>query len=270
MSNIHASAVVHPDAQLGTGVIIGPFCTVGPKVKLGDNVKLISHVVVDGDTTIGDGTIIYPFASVGMMSMDLKFQDESTTTGLRIGKNCKIREYATIHSGTPASDGTEIGDNCQIMVSAHIGHDCKLGNGIVLSNLVQVAGHVEIEDYAIVSAGTGIHQFCRVGRNAFIGGFSGVIMDVPPYAIFEGKPAIYRTINKVGLLRAGLSNEDMHAIHKVYSVVFAKGSDEDFMTNLDKVKKEVADNKYAMDAIDFVLNRSKRGAYHTRVLKNEE
>ncbi|MCL1786121.1 MAG: acyl-ACP--UDP-N-acetylglucosamine O-acyltransferase [Alphaproteobacteria bacterium] len=268
--SIHHSSVVHPDAKIGADVEIGPFCTVGANVVLGDRVKLISNVVIDGQTEIGADTVVYPFAVLGVMSQDLKFQEHETMTGLKIGKRNRIREYVTIHSGTPASTGTEIGDDCQIMVNAHVGHDCKMGNGIVLSNLAQLAGHVEVEDFAIVSAGSMVHQFCRIGRNSFIAGMSGITMDVPPYSIFEGKPATYRTVNKVGLLRHGFTNEDLHAVHKVYSVVFAKEPAADFADAIKKLRKEIHGNKYAMDALDFIENRSKRGAHQGRVLKDSE
>jgi len=260
---IDPSAIVKPGAVIGKDCKIGPFCIVGSNVVLGDRVELVSNVVIDGKTSIGDDSIVYPFAVLGVMSQDLKWQDESAMTGLRIGKRCKIREYVTIHSGTPASDGTEIGDDCQIMVNAHVGHDCKIGNGVVMSNLVQVAGHVEIEDYAILSGGVMVLQFVRIGRNAFISGMSGVGDDVLPYSIYEGANgarAVYRTINRVGLMRHGFTNDDMHAIHNVYCSVFGCDSDNNTVAEkLNKIRKEVKNNKYAMDAIDFIENRSKRG-----------
>jgi UDP-N-acetylglucosamine acyltransferase len=262
---IHSTAIIQPGAILGADCKIGPFCIVGPDVVLGDRVELISNVVIDGHTSIGDDSIVYPFACLGGLSQDLKWQDESTMTGLRIGKRCKIREYATIHSGTPASpDGTVVGNDCQIMVNAHVGHDCKVGNGVVMSNLVQIAGHVEIEDFAILSGGVMVLQFARIGRNAFIGGLSGVGNDVLPYATYDGSPrAVYRTINRVGLMRHGFTNEDMHAIHAVYSAVF-KNDQGTVSERLAKVRKEVKNNKYARDAIDFIENRSKRGIGTTK------
>ncbi|MBQ7185434.1 MAG: acyl-ACP--UDP-N-acetylglucosamine O-acyltransferase [Alphaproteobacteria bacterium] len=258
MTEIHPTAIVHPNAVLGKDCKIGPFCTVGPNVVLGDRVELVSSVVVDGKTSIGDDSIVYPFAVLGVMSQDLKWQDEAAMTGLRIGKRCRIREYVTIHSGTPASDGTVIGDDCQIMVNAHIGHDCKIGNSVVMSNLVQVAGHVEVEDFAILSGDVMVLQFVRIGRNAFVGGMSGVTNDILPYAIYDGPRAAYRTINRVGLMRHGFTNEDMHAIHMVYSAVF-RGTEGTALERLAHIRKEVKNNKYAMDAIDFIENRSKRG-----------
>lgn len=258
MTEIHPSAIIHDGAVIGTDCKIGPYCVVGPNVVLGDRVELVSHVVIDGKTSVGDDSIVYPFAVLGVMSQDLKWQDEATMTGLRIGKRCRIREYVTIHSGTPASDGTVIGDDCQIMVNAHVGHDCKIGNGVVMSNLVQVAGHVEVEDCVILSGGVMVLQFVRIGRNAFISGMSGVGNDILPYAIYEGPRARYRTINRVGLMRHGFTNEDMHAIHAVYSAVF-KETDGTVAERLARIRKEVKNNKYAMDAIDFIENRSKRG-----------
>ncbi|MCQ2562353.1 MAG: acyl-ACP--UDP-N-acetylglucosamine O-acyltransferase [Alphaproteobacteria bacterium] len=255
---IHPTAIIKDGAIIGKDCNIGPYCIVGSNVVLGDRVELISNVVIDGKTTIGDDSIVYPFAVLGVMSQDLKWQDESAMTGLTIGKRCKIREYVTIHSGTPASTGTEIGDDCQIMVNAHIGHDCKVGNSVVMSNLVQVAGHVEVEDYAILSGGVMVLQFARIGRNAFVGGMSGVGNDVLPYAIYDGSRAIYRTVNRVGLMRHGFSNDDIHAIHTVYSAVF--GSNEGTVSErIDNIRKEVKNSKYALDAIDFIENRSKRG-----------
>jgi UDP-N-acetylglucosamine acyltransferase len=216
-------------------------------------------VVVDGKTEIGDDTIIYPFATVGMKGQDLKYQDDSEMTGLVIGKRCRIREYATIQSGTPASRGTKIGDDCQIMVNAHVAHDCQLGNNIVLSNLVQLAGHVEIEDFAIISAMSAIHQFCHIGEYAFLGAMSGTPVDIPPYVIYEGAPARYRTINKVGLARHGFTPEDMRAIHLVYSEIFNAESAAAAGEKIDHVRKQIKDNQYAMKALDFIMNSISRG-----------
>lgn len=256
---IDKTATIEDGAVIGRDVKIGPYCVVGKDVKLGDRVELVSHVVIDGKTQIGDDSIIYPFAAVGIKGQDLKFQDDAEMTGLVIGKRCRIREYATIQSGTPASSGTKIGDDCQIMVNAHVAHDCQLGNNIVLSNLVQLAGHVEIEDFAIISAMSAVHQFCHIGAYAFLGAMSGTPVDIPPYVIYEGLPARYRTINKVGLARHGFTNEDIHAIHLVYSAVLDGDTSEDLATKIAKVRKQVRDNQYAMNALDFIENRATRG-----------
>jgi len=256
---IDKTAIIEDGAILGADVKVGPFCVVGKDVRLGDRVELVSHVVIGGKTEIGDDTIIYPFAAVGVKGQDLKFQDDSEMTGLRIGKRCRIREYATIQSGTPASKGTVIGDDCQIMVNAHIAHDCQLGNNIELSNLVQLAGHVEVENFVIVSAMSAVHQFCHIGEYAFLGAMSGTPVDIPPYVIYEGMPARYRTINKVGLARHGFTNEDMHSIHLVYSEILGGDPTEDLATKIARVRKKVKDNQYAMNALDFIEKRSGRG-----------
>ncbi|MCL2331728.1 MAG: acyl-ACP--UDP-N-acetylglucosamine O-acyltransferase [Proteobacteria bacterium] len=257
---IHPTAIVSPRAKLGSDPDIGPFCIIGDNIVLGDRVRLVSHVVLDGNTEIGDDSVVYPFAVLGAKGQDLKFQEDESMTGVKIGKRCKIREYATVNSGTPASTGTEIGDDCQIMMHAHVAHDCKIGNNVVLSNMVQIGGHVEIEDNAIVSAGTMVHQFVRIGRNVFIGGMSGLGIDAVPYAIYDGRPAGYRTINKVGLTRSGFTNEDLHAVHSVYSAVFGKFDDGSSVDDrLKKIRREVGKNKYAADALDFIENRSHRG-----------
>ncbi len=252
---IDSSAIVKPGAVIGNDCKIGPFCIVGPDVVLGARVELASNVVIDGKTSIGDDSIVYPFAVLGVMSQDLKWQDESAMTGLRIGKRCKIREYVTIHSGTPASDGTEIGDDCQIMVNAHVGHDCKIGNSVVMSNLVQVAGHVVVEDYAILSGGVMVVQSVRIGRNAFIAGMSGVVGDVLPYAIYDGRHSTYKTINLVGLMRHGFTDEDIREISKVYKSILHDDNSSSFAEKLNKIRGKV-NNKYAMDIIDFIENRS--------------
>ncbi len=256
---IHPTAIVHEGAKIGIDCEIGPFCVVGPRAMLGERVKLISHVVIENETSIGDDSVIFPFAVIGAMGQDRKYQEEESMTGVRIGKRCKIREYVTINQGTPASNGTEVGDDCQIMIHAHIGHDCKIGNNVVMSNSSMLGGHVEIEDNVIISAASAVHQFVRVGKNAFLGGMSGAGTDIMPYAIYDGLPAKYRTINRVGLMRHGLNNDDLHAIHTVYAAMNNQDYGDSVAERIKKVRKEVTNNKYAMDAIDFIENRSKRG-----------
>ena len=254
------TAVIEPGAVLGRDVEIGPYCVVGKDVKLGDRVRLFSHVVIGGKTEIGDDTVVYPFASVGTKGQDLKFQKDEDMTGLKIGRGCRIREYVTIQSGTPASpEGTVIGDDVQVMVNAHVAHDCKIGDHVVLSNLAQIAGHVEIGDHAIISGMAAVHQFCHIGEYSFLGAMSGTPVDIPPYAIYEGAPARYRSINKVGLARHGFSNEDMHAIYTVYSNVLDGDSSEELAAKIAKVRKQVGDNRFAKNALDFIEHRSSRG-----------
>ncbi len=213
---IHPTAIVAKGAVLGEGCSVGPFTTVGPNVVLGNDVKLESHIVVDGHTTIGDGTHIFPFVSVGLGPQDLKYTGEPTRT--EIGKRNQIREFVTIHRGTDGGGGvTRIGDNNLLMAQAHVAHDCQLGNDIIMANAATLAGHVEIADRASIGAYSGVHQFCRVGIEAFIGGYSVVVKDAMPFATIQGNHAKCYGLNRVGAKRRGYSKEILdnlnHAFH---------------------------------------------------------
>ncbi|MDR0803640.1 MAG: acyl-ACP--UDP-N-acetylglucosamine O-acyltransferase [Rickettsiales bacterium] len=257
---IHPTAIIHDGAKIGTDCEIGPNCIVSAGAVLGDRVRLISNVIIENHTEIGDDTIVYPFAVLGSKGQDLKYQDDADMSGVKIGKRCKIREFATINQGTPASaGGTVIGDDCQIMIHAHVGHDAHVGNNVIMSNSSMAGGHVELEDFVIISANSAVHQFCRVGRNAFLGAFSATSTDMMPYAIYDGTPAKYRTINKVGLVRHGFTNEDLHAVHTVYAGMRDDKYGDNMTDRLKKIRREVGGNKYALDALDFIENRSTRG-----------
>ena len=185
---IHETAIVSPEAKIGEGCRIGPFCTVGAEVKLGDRVVLQSHVAVDGRTAIGDETHIFPFASIGLAPQDLKYAGEPTAT--EIGQRNQIREFVTIHRGTEGGGGlTKLGDGNLLMAQAHVAHDCQIGNDVIMANAATLAGHVEIADRANVGAYSGVHQVCRVGVEAFIGGYSVVVKDAPPYGVIQGNHA---------------------------------------------------------------------------------
>ncbi|MEO6655426.1 MAG: acyl-ACP--UDP-N-acetylglucosamine O-acyltransferase, partial [Pyrinomonadaceae bacterium] len=197
-SHIHETAIVASGAQIGNDCHIGPFCTVGEQVTLGDGVLLDSHVVVDGETSIGDETHVYPFVSIGLAPQDLKYAGEPTRT--EIGKNNHIREFVTIHRGTEGGGGlTKIGDDNLLMAQAHVAHDCHLGNEIIMANAATLAGHVEIADKASVGAYSGVHQFCRVGYEAFVGGYSVVVKDAMPFATIQGNHARCFGLNRVGM-----------------------------------------------------------------------
>src|SRR6186997_459830 len=184
----HESATVAEGAQIGDDCFIGPYCTIGAEVTLGHGVCLDSHVVVDGKTTIGDETHVFPFVSIGLGPQDLKYAGEPTST--EIGKRNQIREFVTIHRGTVGGGGvTSIGDDNLLMAQAHVAHDCQLGSEIIMANAATLAGHVEIADKASVGAYSGVHQFCRIGLEAFIGGYSVVVKDAMPYAIIQGNHA---------------------------------------------------------------------------------
>jgi UDP-N-acetylglucosamine acyltransferase len=173
-SVIHPTAIVSPGAQIGIDCLIGPFCTIGENVTIGDGVQLDSHVVVDGKTSIGDENHIYPFVSIGLAPQDLKYAGEPTA--VEIGSRNHIREFVTIHRGTAGGGGvTRIGDKNLLMAQAHVAHDCQLGSEIIMANAATLAGHVEIADKASVGAYSGVHQFCRIGYEAFVGGYSVVV-----------------------------------------------------------------------------------------------
>jgi UDP-N-acetylglucosamine acyltransferase len=221
---VHPSAVVEEGARLGAGASVGPFCHVGSQAVLGDGVRLHSHVSIAGDTEIGAGTQVYPFASLGHPPQDLKYRGEPVR--LRIGEACLIREGVTMNPGT-AGGGSEtvIGPRCVFLANSHVAHDCRLGEGIILSNNVMLAGHCQVGEFAILSGGAAAHQFVRIGAHAFIGGLAGVEHDVIPFGMALGNRASLAGLNVVGLKRRGYSHEALHELRRAYKKLFeAKGS----------------------------------------------
>jgi UDP-N-acetylglucosamine acyltransferase len=203
-ARIHPLALVDPAATIGDGTTVGPHATVGPGVRIGPNCRVGASAVIDGDTEIGEGTEIYPFASIGLVPQDLKFRGEHTR--LVIGRRNIFREFVTIHRGTRGGGGvTEIGDRNVFMAYVHIAHDCHVGSDTIFGNMATLGGHVTVEDFANVSAGSGVHQFCRVGRHAFIGGYSVVTKDALPYARTVGNRARIYGLNTIGLVRRGIA-----------------------------------------------------------------
>ena len=252
---IHKNAIVADGAVLGNDCHIGPFCTVGSDVKLGDGVRLDSHVVVDGKTTIGDETHIFPFVSLGLGPQDLKYAGEPTST--EIGKRNQIREFVTIHRGTAGGGGvTRIGDGNLLMAQAHVAHDCQLGSEIIMANAATLAGHVEIADKASVGAYSGVHQFCRVGYESFIGGYSVVVKDAMPFAIIQGNHARCYGMNKLGMKRRGYSKETIeklsHAFHLLLSAKL------NTTQAVERIKAEIADCTEVNLLTSFIAS-SKRG-----------
>lgn len=219
--SIHPSAVVHENARVGEGCEIGPFCVIGADVTLGAGCKLHSHVVIDGHTELGEANEIYPFAAIGLKTQDLKWQGGVTWT--RIGNRNTFRENVTVHSATSDGDATVIGSHNNILAYCHIAHDCQLGDHIIMSNVGTLAGHVTVEDRAIIGGLAAVHQFCRIGRMAIIGGCSKVVQDVPPFMLADGNPGSTRTINKEGLRRNGVSDEAQTALKQAFKVLFREG-----------------------------------------------
>lgn len=252
---IHETAIVHPDAVIGADCHIGPFSTVGSGVRLSNRVRLESHVVIDGDTSVGDETHIFPFASIGLAPQDLKYGGEPTRT--EIGSRNQIREFVTIHRGTAGGGGiTRIGDRNLLMAQAHVAHDCQLGSDIIMANAATLAGHVEIADRANVGAYSGVHQFCRVGPEAFIGGYSVVVKDAPPYAIIQGNHARCFGLNKVGMKRRGYSQETIDALHHAYRLLLS--SKLNTTQAVERIRDEITGVKEVDILLDFIES-SKRG-----------
>jgi UDP-N-acetylglucosamine acyltransferase len=252
---IHETAIVSPSAAIGSGCHIGAFCTVGANVVLADGVRLESHVVVDGRTSIGEGTHVFPFASIGLAPQDLKYGGEDTA--VEIGKRNQIREFVTVHRGTAGGGGlTKMGDDNLLMAQAHVAHDCRLGNNIIMANAATLAGHVEIADRANVGAYSGVHQFCRVGLEAFIGGYSVVVKDAPPFAIIQGNHAKCYGLNRVGMKRRGYSPETIkklsHAFHLLLSAKL------NTTQALERIREEITGCREVDLLVEFI-ETSKRG-----------
>ena len=252
---IHETAVVAPEAEIGEDCFIGPFSTVGCEVKLASGVRLDSHVVVDGRTTIGEETHVFPFASIGLAPQDLKYAGEPTAT--EIGKRNHIREFVTIHRGTDGGGGlTKIGDDNLLMAQAHVAHDCQIGNNVIMANAATLAGHVEIADRANVGAYSGVHQFCRIGLEAFVGGYSVVVKDAPPFAIIQGNHAKCYGLNKVGLKRRGYSKETIEKLHHAYHLLLTAKLNT--TQAVERIKSEISDCPEVDVLVDFI-ETSKRG-----------
>jgi UDP-N-acetylglucosamine acyltransferase len=214
---IHPSAIIHPGAQIGSGCEVGPFCVLGEHVVLGSGNRLHSHVLIEGHTVIGAENEIFPFTTVGVRTQDLKWTGGTTWT--RIGDRNTIREHVEIHSATGDGEETVIGSHNNILAGSHIAHNCVLQNHTILSS-AGLAGHVLVEDFAVIGGKAVVHQFCRVGTMSIIGGVSKVVQDVPPYMLIDGNPAVTRTVNKVGLERQGVSEEAQKALRQAFKILF--------------------------------------------------
>ena len=217
---VHPTAIIHPQSRIGAGCEIGPYCVIGEHVELGPGCRLHSHVVIDGHTRLGQSNEIFPFASIGLRTQDLKWKGGLTRT--EIGDHNTIRECVTIHSATGEGEATVIGSHNNILANSHIGHNVVLGNRVIIS-MAALAGHVVVEDYALVGGLSAVHQFCRIGTMAMTGGCTKVVQDVAPYVIVDGNPAEARTINKVGLERNGVPEGAQAALRQAYKILFRDG-----------------------------------------------
>jgi UDP-N-acetylglucosamine acyltransferase len=253
--NVHPSAVVGPNARIGSGCYIGPYSIVGNEVELEGDVRLDSHCVVDGRTVIGQGTRVFPFVSIGLPAQDLKYQGEPSET--RIGRRNQIREFVTIHRGT-AGGGmlTQIGDDCLLMAQAHVAHDCKIGDGVIMANAATLAGHVIIEDNANVGAYSGVHQFCRIGREAYVGGYSVIVKDALPFALTVGNHARCYGLNTTGMKRRGYSREVISSLHRAFHLLLS--SKLNTSQALEKINEEIRQVPEVEALVQFIES-SQRG-----------
>jgi len=253
-THIHPSAIIDPDAELGEGVSVGPWSIIGPRVRIGDGTQIRSHVLIERDTTVGADCRIHQGAVLGTDPQDLKFRGEDTT--LLVGDRTVIREYATLNRGTADLQQTTVGDDCLLMAYSHVAHDCQIGNNVVLANAVNMAGHVFIEDWAIVGGLTAIHQFVRIGAHAFVGGASRTSQDVPPYTKAAGSPLKLYGLNSVGLDRRGFSLEVRQALKRAYRIIFQ--SNLPLTQALDKAAAECKELPEVRHFIAFIRS-SERG-----------
>jgi UDP-N-acetylglucosamine acyltransferase len=258
--------VVEAGARLGEGVEIGPFCHVGAQAALGDGVKLLSHVAVAGDTEIGARTRIFPFASIGHEPQDLKYRGEPTK--LRIGADCLIREGVTMNPGTAGGGGeTVVGDKCVFLANCHVAHDCRLGEGVLLSNNVMLAGHCRIGDYAILSGGSAVHQFVRIGAHAFLGGLTGVGEDLIPFGLAIGNRGWLAGLNVIGMKRRGFSQEQVHSLRRAYRALFSGAGT--LKERIEEVAESFRDDAAAQQIVAFLREGSDRAVLVPRDGKDE-
>lgn len=253
MNNISPLAFVHPEAKLGDNNQIGPFCYIDKNVEIGDNNTFLNGVTVHYGARIGNNNEFFPGASISTKPQDLKFRGEDTLCC--VGNNNSIRENVTLSRGTASKGKTVIGSNNLLMESMHVGHDCVLGNGLIIGNSTKFAGEVVVDDNAIVSASVLCHQFCHIGGYVMIQGGSRFSQDIPPYIIAGKEPTKYCGLNLVGLRRRGFSNELIDHIHNAYRLLYSKGI---LSEGIQEVKNNLQMTKEISYILDFVEN-SKRG-----------
>jgi len=256
VTTIHSSAMIDAQAHIDEGVEVGPYCVIGPDVRIANGCKLVSHVVIRGRVTLGENNEVHPFASLGQPPQDLKYAGESTE--LVIGRNNSIRESVTMSLGTDGGGGiTRVGDNNLFMALAHVGHDCRIANHCVFANGATLGGHVDVGDYAIIGGLSAIHQFVRVGRHAIIGGVSPVVRDVIPFGAVSGNRASLDGLNIVGLRRRGFDKKVIRDLTKAYKLIF-----EETNSYIEERAKKVAAEYHTISEVNEwfeFIKSSKRG-----------
>ena len=251
---IHKTAIIDTKARISENVKIGPYSVIGPNVEIGEGTVVHSNVNITGQTIIGKNNNIYPFASIGNDPQDLKYKGEETR--LEIGDNNKIREFVTINPGTKGGGGlTKVSSNCLFMVSAHIAHDCFVGNNVILANNVPLGGHAHIDDNAIIGGNSAVQQFTRVGKSAMIGGMCGVVRDIIPYGIAHGNRSVLQGLNLIGLRRKNIPNKDIMTLNDAYKEIF---KNENLTENLSNLPNEYKNNELVAEVIAFIEKDKKR------------
>jgi UDP-N-acetylglucosamine acyltransferase len=253
---IHPTAIVDPGASVHPEAEVGPFCVVGAEVEIGARTRLMAHMYVEGPTTIGEDNVFYPYSSVGAVSQDLKFRGERAFT--KIGNRNSIREFVTIHRGTQGGGlYTTIGDDCLIMTYAHIAHDCTIGNHVILGNSVGLSGHVTVEDWADVSPYSGVHQFCRIGRHAFVGPYSVIKQDVMPFSLTSVQPEVQvYGANSIGLARRGFEKPAIETLQTAFRLLTRAGLNTS--QAVERIRAEVTPTPELEELLGFIA-ASERG-----------
>jgi len=250
---IHPTAIIEKGAEIADDAAIGPYCVIGGNVAVGAGTRLISHITVDGHTTLGSSCTIHPFVSLGGSPQDITYRGEETTC--LVGDNNVIREYVTVNRGTKSSGTTRVGNNNFIMAYSHIAHDCVVGSNVIMPNCATLAGHVHVDDFATLGGLCAIHQYCRVGKYAFVSGLTGVPKDVPPFVMAAGSRATLYGLNVVGLERRGFSREEIATLKKAYRILFR--SSLSLQASLEQIEEEL-DGERVRELVTFI-RASERG-----------
>lgn len=253
---VHPSAIIDPAACIHPEAEIGPWCIIGAEVEIGARTRLMANLFIEGPTRIGEDNIFFPYSTVGVASQDLKYRGERATT--RIGSRNRIREFVTIHRGTEGGGlETSIGDDCLIMTYAHVAHDCRIGNHVILGNSVGLAGHVTVEDWADVSPFSGVHQFCRIGRHAFVGPYSVIKQDVMPYSLTSHQPEVQVFgANSIGLARRGFEKSSIEALQTAFRLLTRAGLNTS--QAVERIREEVPAAPEIEELLAFIA-KSERG-----------
>jgi UDP-N-acetylglucosamine acyltransferase len=255
MPDIHASAVVDPNAEIGADVAIGPYCVIGPHVVLEPGCRLIAHVHITGHTTVGARTVLYPFVSLGTPPQSVKYRGGPTQ--LRIGADCDLRESVTMNIGTEDGGGlTTVGDRCLFMVNSHVGHDCRVGNNVIFANNAVIGGHVLVGDQVVLGGQAAVHQFVRIGECAMVAGVTGVAADVIPFGFALGQRAVLCGLNVVGLRRRGVTRSELQQIRTAYQALFESSGV--FADRLAVAERDFTGNPFFARIIEFIRDGKSR------------